>query len=75
MMMNNHHYLKGDQATMNDNVFLTGIMSFSSGFHEVDIYLELDDTFNNAGGSSSMGDTSDAPQPIPTPTLRRRQHT
>ncbi|TYK13618.1 NBS-LRR type resistance protein [Cucumis melo var. makuwa] len=31
-----------------------GIMtSFSSGFHEADMFLELDDAFNNAGGSSS----------------------
>ncbi|KAA0052001.1 hypothetical protein E6C27_scaffold60G004860 [Cucumis melo var. makuwa] len=33
------------------------IKSFSNEFHEADMFLELDNAFNNIGGSSSMGDT------------------
>ncbi|KAA0039165.1 (R)-mandelonitrile lyase 1-like [Cucumis melo var. makuwa] len=41
---------------------------------KVDMYLELDDTFNNSKGSSSISNTSDAPQSTFSPTSRRRQH-
>ncbi|KAA0056251.1 NBS-LRR type resistance protein [Cucumis melo var. makuwa] len=50
----NHHHLKVDQATMNNNVFFP----YTDGFHETNLYLELDDPFNNTGGSSSVDDTS-----------------
>ncbi|KAA0052037.1 CACTA en-spm transposon protein [Cucumis melo var. makuwa] len=51
-----------------------GIMSFSSYFVETNLYLELDDAFNNARGSSSVGGTSDVPQPTLISTPRRCQY-
>ncbi|KAA0055903.1 CACTA en-spm transposon protein [Cucumis melo var. makuwa] len=46
--------------------------SFPSDFHEANMFPKLENAFNNMGGSSSVGDTSDCPQPTRTP--RRHQH-
>ncbi|TYK05216.1 (R)-mandelonitrile lyase 1-like [Cucumis melo var. makuwa] len=69
MRIKKHFLLRGGKTRC-----ASRIMSFPSGLHEVDMYLNLDNALDNLGGSSSVGNTLDAPQPTPTPTPRRRQH-
>ncbi|TYK11015.1 CACTA en-spm transposon protein [Cucumis melo var. makuwa] len=71
---NKNHRTPMELGYRSINKSFFGIMSFPSGFHEVDMYLKLDDVFNNAGGLSSVGDTLDAPQLTPSPTSRRLPH-
>ncbi|KAA0066669.1 cytochrome P450 CYP82D47-like [Cucumis melo var. makuwa] len=52
-IMKNNYHIKADQAIMNNNDESCTMSSFPSSFEDINsLFLEFDDTFNNARGSS-----------------------